>query len=186
MMASAITTVRLKEQDMLPSADAPGLPDHQGSAISQYEHELAALGLAAALGAAHVICAQMAARSRMGAGADPTYQNHARAAFLHAAARFLHQACLVLDPGASMDDWRDPTAGLIRIDTQATVTIDDQAMLAEAMSRLANEAAELATHTSRPMIDLVKSIQACTRAAAAQLQEAELVARAGNSDGGSA
>jgi hypothetical protein len=31
---------------MLPSADSPGLPDRQASAISQYEHELAALRLA--------------------------------------------------------------------------------------------------------------------------------------------
>jgi hypothetical protein len=43
---------------MPSSADALGLPDHQANAISQYEDELGALGLAAALGAAHVLCAQ--------------------------------------------------------------------------------------------------------------------------------
>ena len=149
---------------MSPSADASGLPDRHASAISQYEQELAALGLAAALGAAHVVCAQLATRTRLQAAAEPTYRNHAKAAFLHAAARFLHQACLVLDPGAAMDEFRDPTAGLTNLEAeqavgwpQRTITVDEQAVLAEAMSLLASEAAELAAHASEPMGALVKS-----------------------------
>jgi hypothetical protein len=189
-LASAAIIVGLKEQDMPPSADALGLPDRQGSAISQYEHELAALGLAAALGAAHVVCAQLAARSRLQAAVEPTYQRNARAAFLHAAARFLHQACLVLDPGANMDDWRDPTAGLTQLDTvqavaclQTVVTIAEQAVLAEAMRMLASEAAALATCASGPMAAVAASVQACIAAAASQLREAELFARSADADG---
>jgi hypothetical protein len=190
MIASAAIIVGLKEQDMPPSADALGLPDRQAGAISQYEHELAALGLAAALGAAHVVCAQLAARSRLQAGIEPTYQRNAKAAFLHAAARFLHQACLVLDPGANMDDWRDPAASLIQLDTvqtlasvQPAITIVEQAVLAEAMSMLASEAAALATHASGPMAAVVTSVQACIAAAASQLREAELFARSADADG---
>ena len=190
MIASAAIIVGLKEQDMPPSADALGLPDRQASAISQYEHELATLGLAAALGAAHVACAQLAARSRLRAGVEPMYQRNARAAFLHAAARFLHQACLVLDPGANMDDWRDPTASLIQLDTiqavacvQPAITTDEQAVLAEAMSMLASEAAALATCASGPMAAVVTSVQSCIEAAASQLREAELFARSANADG---
>lgn len=174
---------------MPPSADVPGLPDRQSSALSRYEHELVALGLAAALGTAHVVCAQLAARSRMQAAAEPTYQHHAKAAFLHSAARFLHQACLVLDPGASMDDWRDATAGPIRLDIvqavaspQPVMEIAEQAVLAEVMSMLVNEAAELAAHASGPMAVVVKSIQACIAAAVSQLREAELVARAADAN----
>jgi hypothetical protein len=176
---------------MLPSTDAFGLPDRQASAIGQYENELAALGLAAALGAAHAVCAQTAAHSRIQAAAEPTYQNHAKAAFLHAAARFLHQACLVLDPGANMDDWRDPTAGLIRLDTaqavacpQPAIAIYEQAVLAEAMCMLAREAAALATRASGPMAAVVRSIQACVGAAASQLREADLVAQYSEADEG--
>jgi hypothetical protein len=183
MIVSATSAMRLKEQDMLPSADAPGLPERQASAIGQYENELAALGLAAALGAAHVVCAQTAAHSRMQAAAEPTYQNHAKTAFLHAAARFLHQACPVLDPGANMNDWRDLTAGLIQIDTQPAIIIHEQAVLAEAMSMLASEAAALAAQASGPMAAVVRSVQACIGATAGQLREAELVARSADADG---
>ena len=85
-----------------------------------------------------------------------------------------------------MDDWRDPTAGLTQLGAvqtaacqQPMTAIDEQAVLAEAMSSLASEAATLATHVSGPMVTVVKSVQACIGAAASQLREAELVARVG-------
>jgi alkylhydroperoxidase/carboxymuconolactone decarboxylase family protein YurZ len=170
-----------KEQDMPRSADAPGFHSWKARAISQDERELAALSLAVALGAAYAVCAQLAARCRLQATADPTYHRNARAAFLHTAARFLHQARVVLDPGVDMDDWRDPMAGLIQLGTvqavaspQPAMALDEHAVLAEAMSMLATEAAALATHASGPMAAVVTSVQACIGAATSQLKEAEL------------
>ncbi|MCW2935039.1 MAG: hypothetical protein JWM19_6001, partial [Actinomycetia bacterium] len=157
---------------------------------SQDECELAAISLAVALGAAYAVCAQLAARSRLRATIEPTYRRNARAAFLHAAARFLYQARVVLDPGVDMDDWRDPMAGLIQLHTvqavagpQPGMAIDEQAVLAEAMSMLASEAAALAAHVPGPMAAVVTSVQACIGAAASQLREAELFARSADADG---
>jgi hypothetical protein len=76
-----------KEQDMPRSADAQGFRNLKTTAISQDECELAAIGLAVALGATCAVCAQLAARSRLQATIEPTYQMNAKAAFLHAAAR---------------------------------------------------------------------------------------------------
>ena len=58
-----------------------------------------------------------------------------------------------------------------------------EAVLAEAMSMLASEAAALATHACGPMAAVVTSVQACIEAAASQLREAELVARSADADG---
>ncbi len=172
-----------KEQDMPRSADAQGFHNWKARAIGQDERELAALSLAVALGAAYAVCAQMAARSRLQATAEPTYQRNARAAFLHAAARFLYQARVLLDPGVDMDDWRDPAAGLIQQDTeqavacsQPAVGIDEQAQLAEAMHVLAGEAAALAAHAVGPTAAVLASVQGCVKAAVSQLWEAEMLA----------
>jgi hypothetical protein len=179
-----------KEQDMPRSADAQGFHNWKARAISQDECELAAISLAVALGAAHAVCAQLAARSRLQATVEPTYHRDAKAAFLHAAARFLYQARVVLDPGVDMDDWRDPVAGLIQPGTvqavacpQPAMAIDAQAVLAGAMSMLASEAAALATCACGPMAAVVTSVQACIGAAASQLREAELLARSADADG---
>jgi hypothetical protein len=172
------------------SADAQGFHNRKARAFSQDERELAAISLAMALGAAHAVCAQLAARSRLQATAEPTYHRNAKAAFLHAAARFLYQARSVLDPGADMDDWRDPMAGLIQLETERAVAcprpaiaIDEQAVLGEAMSMLASEAAALATHASGPMAAVVTSVQSCIEAAAGELREAELLRRSADADG---
>jgi hypothetical protein len=179
-----------KEQDMPRSADARGYHNRKAKAFSQDEREFAVLSLAIALGTAHVVCAQLAARSRLQATVEPTYQRNARAAFLHAAARFLYQAHVVLDPGVDMDDWRDPTAGFIQLDTEQAaafgrpaVSIGEQAQLAETMNVLASEAAALAAHASGPMAAVITSVQACVEAAASQLREAELFARSADADG---
>jgi len=171
------------------SADAQGFHSWKARAISQDERELAAISLAVALGAAYAVCAQLAARSRLRATVEPTYRRNARAAFLHAAARFLYQARVVLDPGVDMDDWRDPVAGLIQLGTaqavacpQPVMALDEQAVLAEAMSMLASEAAALATCASGPMAAVVASVQACIEAAAGQLREAEWVTRAADAN----
>jgi hypothetical protein len=175
---------------MLPPTDALSFPDRQTDGINQDGHELAPLGLAATLGAAHVVCAQLAARSRLQAATEPTHQQHAKAAFLHAAARFLHQACLVLDPGAEMHGWRDSSARAIQQSPEhvvdsllPVVTIDEQAVLAEAMSELAGEAGELAAQASGPMAFVLTSVRACIEAAAGQLREAELFTRLPGADG---
>jgi hypothetical protein len=188
-LASAAVIVRLKEQDMPRSADAPDHHDRGANAFSQEERELAVLGLAIALGTAHVVCLELAARSRLQAAVEPTYQRNARAAFLHAAARFLCQARVVLDPGVDTGDWRDPTAGLSQLDTvqavacgRSVVSINEQAVLVEAMNVLASEASTLATHATGPMAAVIRSVQACVEAAASQLREAELVARSAGSD----
>ncbi len=172
------------------SADAQGFRNWKARAISQDECEVAAIGLALALGAAYAVCAQLAARSRRQATVEPAYQRNAKAAFHHAAARFLYQARVVLDPGVDMDDWRDPVAGLIQLGTvqkvacpQPAMAIDAQAVLAEAMSMLASEAAALATQASGPMAAVVASVQACIGAAASQLREAELSGRSADADG---
>jgi len=57
------------------------------------------------------------------------------------------------------------------------MTIDEQAVLAEAMSMLASEVAALAAQASGPMAAVVTSVQACIGAAASQLREAELFTR---------
>jgi len=171
------------------SADAPDHHNRESNAFSQEERELAVLGLAIALGTAHVVCTESAARSRLQAAVEPTYRRNARAAFLHAAARFLCQARVVLDPGVDMDDWRDPAAGLSQLDTaqavacpQAAIAINEQAVLVEAMNVLAREAAALATRASGPMAAVIRSVQACVEAAASQLREAELLARSADAD----
>jgi hypothetical protein len=89
-----------------------------------------------------------------------------------------------------MDDWREPTAAHIQLSTvqaaacpQPAIAIAEQAVLAEAMSMLASEAAALATHASGPMATVVTSVQACIGAAASQLREAELVARSADANG---
>ena len=168
------------------SADAQGFHNWKARDIRQDECELAAIGLALALGAAYAVCAQLAARSRMQAAVEPTYRRNAKAAFLHSAARFLYQARVVLDPGVDMDDWRDPAAGLSQLDTvacrQPATAIDEQALLVEAMNVLASEAAALATHASGAMAAVIRGVQACVEAATSQLQEAGLFARPADSD----
>jgi len=172
------------------SADAPDHHNREANAFSQEELELAVLGLAIALGTAHVVCAELAACSRLQATGEPTYRRIARAAFLHAAARFLYQARVVLDPGVDVDDWRDPIVGLvIRPDAtlavvcqQPAVAIDERAVLVEAMNVLASETAALVTYASGPMAAVIRSVQACVEAAASQLQEVKLLARSADSD----
>jgi hypothetical protein len=171
---------------MSPPVDLLGLSDRRPGSMSKDEREFAALRLAAALGASHVVCSQLAARSRLEAAAEPTYQAHAKAAFLHAAARFLHQARLVFDPGAEIYDWRDPSADLIQQDREdiahsllTAIAIDEQAVLAEAVSTLASRAAGLAAQASGPMATVLRSVQACIGAAARQLREAGQFAQTG-------
>jgi hypothetical protein len=175
------------------SADAQDSHDWKAGSISQDEWELAAISLAVTLGAAHAVCAQLAARSRAQATIKPTYRKNAKATFLHAAARFLYQARVVLDPGVEVDDWRDSTVGLIQPDTvqaiacpQPATAVDAEAALAEAMSILTSEVAALATHASGRLAAVVLSVQACIGAAASQLREAELLARPSGADGGPA
>jgi hypothetical protein len=179
-----------EEQGMPQSADAQGFRSWKARAISPDECELAAINLSVALGAAYAVCAQLAARSRMQAAVEPTYRRNARAAFLHSAARFLYQARVVLDPGVDIDDWRDPIAGLIQLGTsqavpcpQPAIAIDEQAVLAEAMSMLASEAAALAIQASGPMAAVVATVQGCIKAAASQLRAPELLGRPADADG---
>jgi hypothetical protein len=172
--------IQHQERDMPPSANAQSSPEAHAGAVSPDERDLGALAVAATLGAAQVLCAQLSACARLQATIEPTPQGRARAAFLHAAARFLRQACLVLDPRAGSNERRDPATRLIHRDADHPVAclppaalIDEQAMLAEALSALASQSAALATQAKGPMAAVLKSIQACTGAAAGQLRAAE-------------
>lgn len=166
---------------MPPSVNAQTSPDAHASTINPDEPELGALAVAATLGAAQVLCAQLSLYARLQATVDPTPEGRARAAFLHAAARFLRQACLVLDPGADGDERPDPATRLILPDDSeaclpTAVLIDEEAMLAEALSALASQAAALAAQSAGPMAIILRSVQACVSAAASQLRAAEAFA----------
>jgi len=174
---------------MPPSVNAHSSPEAHASAASPDERELGALAVAATLGAAQVLCAQLSVCARLQATVEPTPQGRARAAFLHAAARFLRQACLVLDPRADSYEWRDPTTRLIHREADHPVAclppaalIDEQAMLAEALSALASQSGALAAQATGPMAVVLRSIQACTGAAASQLRAAEAFAPAAVAD----
>jgi len=170
-------------------ADGHGFPDHQPSTISPEERELGPLAVATTLGAAQVLCAQLSVCARLQATIEPTPQGRARAAFLHSAARFLRQACLVLHPQADMNEWRDPATQLIHRDADHPVSclppaalIDEQAMLAEALSALASQSAALAAQAVGPMSAILRSVQACIGAAASQLRAAEAFTPSVNTD----
>jgi hypothetical protein len=177
--------IQHQERDMPPSVNAHSSPESHASAASPDERELGALAVAATLGAAQVLCAQLSACARLQAMIEPTPQGRARAAFLHAAARFLRQACLVLDPRADKNESRDPATRLIHREADHPVAclppaalIDEQAMLAEALSALASQSAALAAQAAGPMAVVLRSIQACIGAAAGQLRAAEAFAPA--------
>ena len=165
---------------MPPSVNAHSSPEAHASAATPDERELGALAVAATLGAAQVLCAQLSACARLQATIEPAPQGRARAAFLHAAARFLRQACLVLDPRADKNESRDPATRLIHREADHPVAclppaalIDEQAMLAQALSALGGQSAALAAQATGPMAAILRSIQACTGAAAGQLRAAE-------------
>jgi hypothetical protein len=173
-------------------ADTQSPPDHRASAISPDERELGALAVAATLGAAQVLCAQLSVCARLQATVEPTPEGRARAAFLHAGARFLRQACLVLDPRADGNEWRNPATRLIHRDADHSVgclppaaLIDEQAMLAEALSALASQAGALAAQAGGPMATVLRSVQACIGAAAGQLRAAEAFTPSATADRGS-
>jgi len=163
---------------MQPSVDAHSSSDGHPSTIGQDECELGLRGLTAALGAADILCMQLSACSGLQAMTNPTPQSRARAAFIHAAARFLRQACLILDPDAAKDDWRNPAVRLMQLGAQHTggclqaAVTDEQTLPVEAMTALAFKAGALAAHAPRSMASVLTSIQACVKAAASQLQAA--------------